>query len=362
VAELADMRKVRRERRRIEGRAEMAAVEAEASGRLVIEASHLGKSFDGRPIVADVSLRVLRGDRIGIVGPNGAGKTTLLSLLTGRLAPDTGTLRLGTGLEMVTLDQQRTSLAPDMTVGDALTGGRGDSLVVNGRSRHVVSYMKDFLFAPEQARTPLKALSGGERGRLMLARALAQPSNLLVLDEPTNDLDLETLDLLQELLCDYPGTLLLVSHDRDFLDRVVTTVVAAEGDGRWIEYAGGYSDMLAQRRGADLATPARKPVARSHVEAGNVAPDPKVQSAPARARKLSFNDKRALETLPATMDRLAGIIASLNEELSDPTLYARDRPRFDAVTRELSDAQAKLTAAEDEWLRLEMLREELDGG
>jgi ATPase subunit of ABC transporter with duplicated ATPase domains len=205
------------------------------------------KAFGDRKIVDGFSIRVQRGDRIGIVGPNGAGKTTLIDMLTGGSPPDSGTIRLGANIEMATLDQHRESLDPKSTLADALTGGGGDHVMVGGKPKHVVSYMKDFLFAQEQMRTPLEVLSGGERGRLMLARALAKPSNLLVLDEPTNDLDLETLDVLEEMLGDYEGTVILISHDRDFLDRVVTSVIAPEGDGRWIEYAGGYTDMLAQR-------------------------------------------------------------------------------------------------------------------
>ena len=196
---------------------------------------------------ANFSTRIMRGDRVGIIGPNGAGKTTLLNMLIGVLPPDAGEVRLGANLAPVILDQRRESLDPEQTLAQALTGGSGDTVTVAGQSRHVVGYMKDFLFRPEQARTPVGVLSGGERARLTLARAFAQPSNLLVLDEPTNDLDLETLDLLQEHLAEYPGTVLLVSHDRDFLDRVVTSVIASEGNGRWVEYAGGYSDMLAQR-------------------------------------------------------------------------------------------------------------------
>ena len=202
-------------------------------------------------MVADFSIRIERGDRIGIVGPNGSGKTTLVNLLIGALAPDSGTVRLGANLQMATLDQRRESLNPDWTVAEALTGGGGDTVMIGGQARHVVGYMRDFLFAPEQARTPLRVLSGGERGRLMLARALAKPSNVLVLDEPTNDLDLETLDVLEEMLGDYAGTVLLISHDRDFLDRIVEAVIVPEGNGKWIEYAGGYTDMLAQR-GADV--------------------------------------------------------------------------------------------------------------
>ena len=225
----------------------MIAQDAKASGALVIEAEKISKSYGDRPIVRDFSLRVMRGDRIGVVGANGAGKTTLINLLTGALAPDSGAVRLGANVAMASLDQRRASLQPTTTLVDALTGGGSDFVAVNNERKHVIGYMKDFLFAPEQARTPIGKLSGGERGRLMLARALALPSNLMVLDEPTNDLDIETLDLLQELLGDYPGTILLVSHDRDFLDRVATSVIVSEGDGRWLEYAGGYSDMVAQR-------------------------------------------------------------------------------------------------------------------
>ena len=234
------------------GNANLAAAEADKSGKLVIEAKNIGKAYGDRTIVDGFSIRVQRGDRIGIVGPNGAGKTTLIEMLTGGSPPDSGTIRLGANIEMATLDQHRESLDPKTTLAEALTGGRGDHVMVGGKPKHVVSYMKDFLFAQEQMRTPLEVLSGGERGRLMLARALAKPSNLLVLDEPTNDLDLETLDVLEEMLGDYEGTVILISHDRDFLDRVVTSVIVPEGNGRWIEYAGGYTDMLAQR-GEDLA-------------------------------------------------------------------------------------------------------------
>ena len=247
MAELGDLRREKREATRVVGLATMTVSEGKTSGKLVVEAEGVSKSYGDRPIVRDLSTRVLRGDRLGIVGPNGAGKTTLLNILTGRDVPDTGTVKLGANVQLATLDQARSSLKPDTTLADALTGGGSDQVIVNGASKHVIGYMKDFLFGPEQARTPLSRLSGGERGRLMLARALALPSNLLVLDEPTNDLDLETLDLLQDLLAEYPGTVVVVSHDRDFLDRVATSVINAEGEGRWTEYAGGYSDMVAQR-------------------------------------------------------------------------------------------------------------------
>jgi ATP-binding cassette subfamily F protein uup len=247
VGQLQALREQRRTYRATAGNATMTAGSAAPSGVLVIEAFGIGKSYAGRPIVDDFSIRIARGDRIGIVGPNGSGKTTLIDMLTGTLPPDTGSVKLGPTLAVATLNQHRDSLDPDVTVAEALTGGGGDTVTVNGNAKHVVSYMKDFLFGSEQARTPLGKLSGGERGRLMLAQALAKPSNLLVLDEPTNDLDMETLDVLEEMLAEYAGTILLISHDRDFLDRLVSSVIVPEGNGRWIEYAGGYSDMLAQR-------------------------------------------------------------------------------------------------------------------
>ena len=356
VAELEAMRRQRRDARPILGNVRLESHDAAASGKLVVEAKGLAKAYGGQPIVRDVSLRIARGDRLGLVGPNGAGKTTLVGLLTGTLAPDSGTVRLGAGLEMVTLDQRREELKSDWTVADALTGGRGDQVVVGGRARHVASYMKDFLFVPEQMRTPVGALSGGERGRLMLARALARPSNLLVLDEPTNDLDLETLDLLQELLADYEGTVLLVSHDRDFLDRIVTSVLASEGDGHWTEYAGGYSDMVAQRRGRDLEARRKGPPASQGSSTGGTSEE---TASPHLRRKLSFNEKHALETLPSTMASLEHEIAALSSQLAAPDLFVRDHKSFMAATQRMAAAQAELAAAEERWLELEVLREEL---
>ncbi|WP_135466409.1 ABC-F family ATP-binding cassette domain-containing protein [Crenalkalicoccus roseus] len=358
VAELAALRQRRREALRPAGAVRMAAAEGAGSGTLVIEAEGLCKRFgDAPPVVRDFSTRILRRDRVGLVGPNGAGKTTLLAMLTGRLAPDSGTVRLGAGIEMVTLDQKREALDPTRTLAETLTGeARGETVLVGGRPRHVVGYMKDFLFLPEQARTPVGALSGGERGRLLLARALARPSNLLVLDEPTNDLDLETLDLLEEVLADYQGTVLLVSHDRDFLDRVATSVIVAEGGGRWQEYAGGYSDMLAQR-GRGVEGPAARPAAppRPASRAGAA------REAPAR-RRLSSRQQHALETLPARIEALQEEVARLRQALADPTLYARDRGRFDRFTAALAEREAALARAEEEWLSLEMLREEIEAG
>jgi len=361
VAELARMRQERKDARRVQGDVRFTAGQSGPSGRLVIEATDVAKAFDDKIVVRKFSTRIARGDRVGIVGPNGAGKTTLLQMLTGRLEPNSGEVRLGTGLDMVMLDQRRDELAPTMTVIEALTGGRGDKVIINGQARHVASYMKDFLFQPEQARSPLSVLSGGERARLMLARALAKPSNLLVLDEPTNDLDLETLDLLQELLSDYTGTVLLVSHDRDFLDRVVTSVIAAEGDGRWVEYAGGYSDMLAQRSGADLPPAATAGSSASDNAKSKPADRTPADAAPQRKRKLSFNEKHALATLPGTIESLQGEIEALHATLSDPELYSRDPSAFDTATARLAKAEADLAAAEDRWLELELLREELQG-
>ena len=249
VAELAELRREKREARKAIGLVNMTAQETQNSGALVIEAKRISKSFSDAPLIRDFSIRVKRGDRVGFVGPNGVGKTTLINLLTKQAEPDEGEVQLGSQLLIATLDQGRAKIPPTTTLADALTGGGSEYVTVNGARKHVIGYLKDFLFAPEQARTPIGRLSGGERGRLMLARELTRPSNLLVLDEPTNDLDIETLDLLQELLSDYPGTVLLVSHDRDFIDKVVTSVVVAEGGGRWVEYAGGYTDMLAQRGG-----------------------------------------------------------------------------------------------------------------
>ena len=339
------------------GAVNLSVQDARLSGRLVIEADGVSKSYGDRPIVRDLSLRIERGNRVGIVGPNGAGKTTLLNLLTGVSVPDAGTVRLGANLAVATLDQGRESLNPETTVSDVLTGGRGDTVLINGEARHVVGYMKDFLFRPEQARTPLKALSGGERGRLMLARALAQPANLLVLDEPTNDLDLETLDLLQEMLADYPGTLLLVSHDRDFLDRVVTSVIASDGDGVWTEYAGGYSDLVAQRGhgigGKLAAPPTRQAAPRQATETALPRTEPR--------RRLTFADQHALKTLPARIEALSAEILRLEHTLSDASLYQRDPGAFAALSAALAAARDEAAQAEEAWLSAELRREEVEG-
>jgi ATP-binding cassette subfamily F protein uup len=349
---LRALRQARREHKGPAGAVLMTLVEAGRSGSLVIEAKRIGKSFGDRGIVRDFSLRVARGDRIGIVGPNGSGKTTLLDMLTGASAPDEGSVKLAANLQVARLDQLRAGLDPRTRLADALTGGGTDNVTVGGEQRHVVSYLQDFLFTPEQARTPLHALSGGERGRLMLARAFAKPSNILVLDEPTNDLDLETLDVLQDRLGEYAGVVLIVSHDRDFLDRVVSAVIAPEGGGRWVEYAGGYTDMLAQR--GEGFSP--DPPTRARAAKATDAVSPKVGGKPAK-RRLSFNETHALATLPKTIADLEHRIRELRAKLEEPGLYARGPRVFETTAKALTLAQAELADAESKWLELEILRE-----
>jgi ABC transport system ATP-binding/permease protein len=365
---LVAMREKLRTDLRAQGNVKLTVSEGDLSGRMVAEAKGISKAYGETVLVKDLSVRIQRGDRIGIVGPNGSGKTTLLNLLTGALAPDGGTIRHGANLQLVTLDQSRDSLDPQSTVSEALTGGRGDTVHVGGQSKHVISYMKDFLFSSDQARTPVRVLSGGERGRLMLARALAKPSNVLVLDEPTNDLDLETLDLLQEMLDDYPGTVLLVSHDRDFIDRVVTSVIVSEGAGHWVEYAGGYTDMLAQRGKGVEARVANGLAVKGGAIAGGqthsaggrqgLRSDP---NQPPPRRKLTFKDKHALETLPVLMEKLGQERRVLQARMAAPDLYANDPKTFAKVTARLGEIETELAAAEEEWLRLELLREEIEG-
>ena len=356
VRELADLRDKARSHRGPQGTAKLAATEGETSGKLVIEAKSISKGYGERTIVSNFSSRIQRGDRIGLIGANGAGKTTLLKMLTGELEPDSGTVRLGTNLQMVTLDQKRENLNPLDTLATVLTGGRGDTVVLGSETKHVMSYMKDFLFAPEQARTPVGVLSGGERARAMLARALASPSNLMVLDEPTNDLDLETLDLLQELLSDYEGTVLLVSHDRDFLDRVATSVIVSEGNGKWQEYAGGYSDMMAQRGDGVTARKAEK------AAKAEKAPAPAATEAKSSSKvKLSFTQLHLLKTLPETVDSLTKKLEKLQAEMADPNLYAKSPDRFAKLSAEITRLTGERDAAEEQWLELEMLREEAEG-
>jgi ATP-binding cassette subfamily F protein uup len=348
------MRTERRDQIRQLGTVKMEAAEGTGSGTKVIDAKGVGFSYEGadRDIVRDVTMRIHRGDRIAIVGPNGVGKTTLLKLLTGKLNPSHGNVKLGQGLLMAELDQNRSKLHPEQSLAAAVTDGSGDTVMVAGKPRHVMNYLQDFLFTPQQARTPVKVLSGGERARLLLAKLFAMPSNFLVLDEPTNDLDLETLDLLEEVIADYPGTALLVSHDRDFLDRVATSIVLAEGDGRFTEYAGGYGDMLAQRGG--MARDSAEPRSKS-------APKPPAQR-PVRAAapKMHFADLHALKTLPQKIAAAEVRMAELEHSLSDAGLYARDPTRFNNLSAELARLRAEKDADEERWLTLEMSREALE--
>ncbi|HXC55274.1 MAG TPA: ABC-F family ATP-binding cassette domain-containing protein [Rhizomicrobium sp.] len=354
LAKLRGLRTGRREQIEVTGSVKLTVGEAEEGGTRVIDAKKISKSWGDKHVVRDVSIRIHRGERVGIVGPNGAGKTTLVNLLTGVLAPETGNVKIGVAVKMARLDQNRDTLAPNDTLASVLTGGRGDHIAVAGEMRHVVSYMKDFLFTPQQARSPVKVLSGGERARLLLAKVLAQPSNLLVLDEPTNDLDLETLDLLEEMIDDYPGTAIVVSHDRDFLDRVTTSILMAEDGGHFIQYAGGYSDMLAQR-GSGVAAKERSKPARTGESKERRA------AAPVR-RKMNFSDRHDLEKLPARIAALDRQIAALQAELAAPDLYTRDAKKFAALSQALADAQHAHAAGEERWLELEMLREELERG
>jgi ABC transport system ATP-binding/permease protein len=352
LAKLRAMRTGRSEQLNVTGAVKMTITESEGRGARIIDAKRVSKNWGDKKVVAGFSIRIHRGDRVGVVGPNGAGKTTLINLLTGVLKPDTGNSKIGVNVVMARLDQSRALLEPEDTLASVLTGGSGDLVSVGGEMRHVVSYMKDFLFTPQQARTPVRVLSGGERARLLLAKALAEPSNLLVLDEPTNDLDLETLDLLEEMIDDYPGTVIVVSHDRDFLDRVATSILMAEGDGRFIEYAGGYSDMVAQR-GSGVAH-------RTEPKTKTERPGKERPRAETSKRKMNFSDKHALEKLPKQLAELDRKIADLQQRLSNPDLYARDPGKFSELSQSLERAQHEHAEGEQRWLELEMQREELE--
>ena len=318
MKELGNLRADLKNAKKVQGLADVTVTEGRSSGKQVAKLTNVSKAFDGRTVIDNVSLRVGRGERIGVVGPNGSGKTTLLKLIMGSLEADTGKVQLGLNLDPLVIDQNRETLDPDWTLAEALTDGGGDSVIVADQSRNVIGYMKDFLFLPEQKRTPVHRLSGGERGRLQLARGLRLPSNLLVLDEPTNDLDLETLDLLQEIVADYSGTVLVVSHDRDFLDRTVTRTLAYEGDGKWQIYAGGYSDMVAQRGvGVQSRKAEKAATAKSKSASGSV-------PAKSGGAKLSYKHKFRLETLPGEIEKIEAEIEVLNAALTDPELYAKN--------------------------------------
>lgn len=353
MSELADLRQKRDDHRGPTGSVKLSVSDGRQSGAIVADIKGVSKAFEDNQVVRDFSSRIMRGDRIGIVGPNGAGKTTLIKMIIGELAPDSGEVKLGTKLEVATLDQKRAQLDPLTTLKDALTGGGGDNVLINGQARHVVGYMKDFLFLPEQANTAVGKLSGGERARVMIARSMSLPSNFLILDEPTNDLDLETLDLLQEMIADYDGTVLVVSHDREFLDRVVTSTIIADGDGVWTEYPGGYSDMV-RMRGYGVTKPQRetKPT-KTKVQKTT-------QTAKPSTKKLSFKHKHALETLPGEMEKLSADIQKLQAELADPNLYAQDAAKFQKLSDQLSIVQGNLEQKEEQWLEIELLKEEIE--
>ena len=368
LSRLQDLRRERREWQNQVGTAKLETASSGRSGNLVIEAEHLSKRFETaagtRSILEDFSTRIRRGDRLGIIGPNGAGKSTLVKILMGTLAPDGGKLRQGANVEPLYFDQRRESLDPEATLWDVLAPDGGDTIIVRGRQRHVVSYLKDFLFDEGQARQPVKALSGGEKARLLLARLFAKPSNLLVLDEPTNDLDMETLDLLEEVLSDYEGTLILVSHDRDFLDRLVTAVIAMEGPkehgGTTVEVAGGYSDYLHyKKKQAPNETAGGK---RSGGKAGAKAGAGPEASKPKKTAKLSYKDQRELDGLPQRIDALTAEAETLEAKLADPALYQKDPDGFAKLTREAAAKRDELAAAEERWLELEALRETLESG
>ncbi|CAK0775498.1 ATP-binding protein Uup [uncultured Gammaproteobacteria bacterium] len=359
VRSLQDLRSHRAEEIKGGRRVQMVVSEADPGARLVIEAERISKSFDGpdgpRVLIRDFSTRIMRGDRVGVIGRNGAGKTTLLRLLTGQLVADSGGIRLAQTLEPAYFDQKRAALDPEATMRQVLCPFGGDAVVIGGKSRHIAGYLKDFLFDTRQLDTPVRALSGGERNRLLLAKLFAHPSNLIIMDEPTNDLDMDTLDLLQEVLSEYQGTLLLVSHDRDFLDRLVTSTIVVDGDGTVTEYAGGYSDYLSQRQfsAATALTPARTvPSVRAITD-----------SAPAKAkRKLGYQQQRELDQLPAKIEVLTAAVTALNQRLADPELFAREPAALPRLTAELVARQVELAAAEDRWLELETLREDLGSG
>lgn len=343
VRRLKAMRSERSQRRDLSGNVRMEVAQGEASGRKVIETRDVTFAYNGTQVIRDLSTTIMRGDRIGLIGPNGSGKTTLLKLLLGELAPTTGEVKIGSNIQVAYFDQYRATLREDWNAIENVAEGR-ESVEINGKHKHVIGYLQDFLFTPERARAPITRLSGGERNRLLLARLFAQPSNLLVMDEPTNDLDVETLELLEDLLSDYPGTLLLVSHDRDFLDNVVTSTLVMEGDGRVGEYVGGYTDWLRQRPQGTFET---APVAK---------PAPQAAATPAPAaprRKLSYKDARELEQLPARIEALENRVAELTQAMNEPAFYQHGSDAINAHNASLAAAQAELDAAYARWTELD---------
>ena len=347
---LQQLRQERKEQIKQVGSVNLTIDEGEFYSKLVIEAKHIAKAFGDRQIVKDFSTRILRGNKIGIVGPNGAGKTTLIKLLTKKLAPDSGSVRLGKNLEEAYFDQNRISLNNKKTLWQTLCD-KGDHIWVQGQYRHVVAYLKDFLFRPDQAHCPVSALSGGEKNRLMLAATLAKPSNFLVLDEPTNDLDMDTLDLLQEVLSDYAGTVLIVSHDRDFLDRVVSSVIYMKGDGSVFENAGSYSELLEKLKS--------KPAVTAPAAAKTSTPKGEKAESPKKTVKLSYNQQRELEVLPQEIAKLEAENAEIESELANPDLYQKNPQRFNELSQKLAENQSLIENKENRWLEVQMLAEEI---
>ena len=346
VRALKALREERRRRRDLEGSVNLSVQAAEKSGRLVVIAEHVDYAWAARPVVRDFSIRILRGDKIGVIGPNGAGKTTLLHLLLGRLPPDSGRIVTGSRVEVAYSDQLRAQLDEEKSVRDNVAGG-SDRVVVNGQLKHVIGYLQDFLFSPERANSPVKALSGGERNRLMLARLFTRPANVLVLDEPTNDLDVETLELLEQRLVDYEGTLLLVSHDRAFLDNIVTSTLVFEGDGRISEYVGGYDDWLRQRPSSEATS-----------ASGSKKAEPREPAAPKRkprSGKLGYKDRRELEALPGLIEELEAQQERLQRQMQDPVLYQGEKSRITDVKGQLDRVQEELEQAYERWERLESM-------
>ena len=342
VAALMKLRQEFAARRTTVGTATMKLDTAAPGGVSVLKVKDISFSYDGaNPVISNFTTTILRGERIGILGPNGAGKTTLLNLLTGRLAPTSGEVQRGTNVEMSFFDQLRSEMKPELTVGENIASDR-DEVIVGGVKKHIYSYLADFLFTPERVRTPVKALSGGERARLMLAKLFLKPANLLVMDEPTNDLDIETLELLEEQLLAYSGTLLLVSHDREFLDNVVTSTFALEGDGEVRCYPGGYADYVVQRGRREV-----NPTTRTPPKGSDPAP------APAQPKKLSYKEQRELDALPGRIEKLEGEVAAIREALGDGSIYRRDPAKAQELTARLPQAEAELEAAVERWAELE---------
>jgi ATP-binding cassette subfamily F protein uup len=338
VRALMKMREERAARRELPGSVRMKIEQADRSGQMVLEADGITKSYGGKPVVRNFSTRIMRGDRVGLIGPNGAGKTTLLRLLLGSVKPDTGEVRRGANVEITYYDQQREQLDPDRTVYETVGDGN-DTVTVNGRSRHVNAYLDDFLFPPERAQSPVRSLSGGERNRVLLARLFTRPANLLVLDEPTNDLDLETLELLEQQLVDWPGTLLLVSHDREFLDNVVTSTFAFEGEGRVEEYVGGYQDWLRQRKHTTVSSPLPKQKAR----------DERAADADAAPKKLSYKEQRELDALPEKIEALEAEQAAVADAIAHPEFYKESAADIERALERQKQIERDLTELYARW-------------